>query len=81
MGYSTKGQIQSYLPDDTETTLYIRSGGHSLQDILDFAQSKWPGVSLENIQIESEKIHTDCLTYDQYDPADYTEYLVLTLLQ
>ena len=83
MGYTTKGEIQSYTPEDTETTLYVLSipGLYSLQDILDLAQSKWPGVSLEDIQIEPEHIHTNCLTYVLYDASDYTEYLVLTLRQ
>lgn len=82
MGHTTQGQIQSYTPDNTATTLYLRSGsGYSLQDLLELAKEKWPGEALEDVQVESEYIHTNCLTYDQYDASDYTEYLVLTLRQ
>lgn len=83
MGYSYRnnGQIKDFWPDDDENTIYRVSGSDSLQDLLTLAQEKWPGVSLEDIQITSEKIHTSCLTYDLYDSSDYTEFVILTRIK
>jgi hypothetical protein len=81
MGYTTRPgtEIVDYWPDNTDTELYIVSNsGYSLAAILDIAKEKWPDVSLENITIESEKIHTNCVYYDLYDPCDYTDFIILT---
>lgn len=78
MGYSYRngGQIKDYWPDDDENTIYLSSSCDSLQDLIELAQNKWPGISLSEIEITSEKIHTHCLTYDLYDPGDYTDFII-----
>lgn len=79
MGYSYRngGQIKDYWPDDDESTIYLSSSCDSLQDLIELAQNKWPGINLSEIEITAEKIHTHCLTYDLYDPGDYTEFIIL----
>lgn len=82
MGYGKRdGSIRTYWPDDTENTLHIDGGGlasaTSLKELLEKATEKWPGVSLDDITISAEHIHTDCLGYDLYDPGDYTEFIIL----
>jgi hypothetical protein len=83
MGYGTRnnGQIKTFWPDDTENDLYIASDfiSTSFQEILDRAKEKWgEELTLEEIMIEPEYIHTDCLTYDLHDPGDYTNFLHIT---
>ena len=63
-------------PKDDENTIYIR-GERSFQSILELIQDKWPGVSLEDIEISSEYIHVYCIGYDLYDPSDYINYTVI----
>ena len=80
MGYSYRnnGQIKDFWPDDDANTMYRLSGNDSLQEIIELAQEKWPGSSLEDITVSAEKIHTSCLTYDLYDPSDYTDFVIIT---
>jgi hypothetical protein len=74
MGYSKRGSITDFWPDDTDTEFYIARSS-SIADILSAVELKWPGVSLSNINIEAENIHTECLTYDLHDAGDYTDFL------
>lgn len=84
MGYGTRpnrlgGDIRTYWPDDTEDTMYIEGiTCPTLADLLNKAQEKWPGITPDKIQISGEKIHTDCLGYDLYDPTDWTDFIILT---
>lgn len=81
MGYSYRnnGQIKDYWPDDTDDTIYINADdGHDLASIASIVKAKWPHAKLEDISISSEYIHTECLTYDLYDPSDYTNFIILT---
>lgn len=84
MGYDTRPggcghTIRTYWPDSNEKTIYITASvGPSLADIINTAQKKWPGCSLNDIEISAEHIQTDCLSYDQYDSSDYTDFIVLT---
>lgn len=83
MGYGTRpgrgnNTINTFTPDDDENTIYLR-GEYSLEDLDRIAQDKWPGASMDDIQISTEYIQTDCLGHDQYDPSDYTCFLVLSL--
>ena len=81
MGYGIRDRsIRTYWPDDNEKTIYIAAAWQalSLQEIMDKAQEKWPGCSLSDISITAEYIHTDCLSYDQYDSSDYTNFIVIT---
>lgn len=67
MGYSTKGSIQKFWPDDTDTKFYIADSS-SFADILVRAQEKWgTDLDFDKLEIVSEYIHTDCLTFDTYD--------------
>ena len=71
-------QITDFRPDDTDTEMYIPSAfGTSLSELLERAKVKWPTATLDNIEITSEKIHTECLGYDRYDAGDYTDYIIL----
>lgn len=83
MGYGKRdGSIQTFWPDDTENRIYIDGGwmasGTSLQELMERAAEKWPGISPADITISAEHIHTDCLGYDLYDPGDYTEFIILS---
>lgn len=86
MGYGKRsgglgGDITTFWPDDTETEMHIEAGSWSpmfnLQELLDKAQEKWPGISLDQIQISASHVHTDCIGYDRYDAGDYTDFIVL----
>lgn len=84
MGYGTRGgslghTIRTFWPDDDENTIYIESDkSPSLEELMRLTDEKWPGVSWSNINISSEKIHTDCLGYDSYDSMDWTDFLIIT---
>ena len=81
MGYSIRPgtQIMDFWPDDDETTQYIASSyGPTLTDLLQHAKDKWgDDVTLDDIEVTAEKIHTYCIYYDLYDSGDYTDFLVL----
>jgi hypothetical protein len=83
MGYGTRPgtlghTIRTFWPDDTDTELYLDATQiWSLSDIHARIEDKWPGASSENILMSSEKIHTDCLGYDLYDPSDYTDFIII----
>lgn len=79
MGYSTRnnGLIKDYWPDDTDTEFYL-TGSHTIVEIVHIAREKWRGnINYEDIVIESENIHTSCLTYDCHDSSDYTQFIVI----
>lgn len=80
MGYTKRPgtKITDYLPDDTENTFYMLSDGCStLCDIFEKAQKKWPGITLDEIEIGAENIQTQCIGYDLYDSSDYSDFLVV----
>ena len=88
MGYGTRsGTIQTFEPDDTDTEFYLDcgmfgGGSYSLASLIQKAREKWgEDISLEDIEITPEYIHTDCLGYDRYDPTDYTNYLRISIPQ
>lgn len=79
MGYTYDGAIKNYWPDNSENTLYIQSS-RRLDDLLETAQEYFGDrYNPEKIFIEPVHIHTYCLTYDQYDPGDYTTFIMITL--
>ena len=83
MGYGTRnnGQIKTYWPDDTDTEMYLDAEQiWTKAEIQSRIDEKWPGVSSENIVMSAEYIHTDCLTYDLYDPMDYTTFIIIRRL-
>ncbi len=79
MGISKQGSITNFWPDDTDVLIHIASsGGISLSDLMRRVGDKWgEPVSLDDITITAEKIHTSCLTYDLHDPSDHTDFLVI----
>lgn len=79
MGYTTRGEITDFWPDDTESKIYILEGTDSLATLIDRAKDKWPNASLDKISIGAEKIHTNCIGYDLYDSSDYTMFLTMEL--
>lgn len=81
MAYGTRnnGQIRTFWPDDTDSKFYI-AAGESMEDLMLRIKAKWPDMNLSNlgdIQITTEYIQTDCLSYDRYDAGDYTCFLVI----
>lgn len=80
MPYSYNGSIKNFWPDDEEHVFYLESSSnYSLIQILDRVKDKWPDANLSDITIESESIHTNCLTYDSYVSSDHTDFIVITL--
>lgn len=81
MGYTIREGtgITDYWPDDDEDTIYRSTEGSiSMEEILEIAQEKWPGIDLKDIFVYAMHIHTHCLYYDCYDPGDYTNFIVIT---
>lgn len=77
MGYTWHRDIKDFWPDDTENEFYL-TGDSNLEHIIELAKEKFGAdISLDDISIRSEYIHTSCLTYDQYDPSDYTNFIVV----
>lgn len=69
-------------PQDDDKTIYLENHlgmGVSLAYIIEKVKEKWPNVEMENIDIEAEHRHVTCLTYDQYDPTDYQDYIIIKL--
>ena len=81
MGYGTRanGTIKTFTPDNDENTIYLSASilDYTLQEIIELIQEKWPDCSFDDITIEAEHIHTDCLGYDLYDSGDYTDYIII----
>lgn len=71
--------IKDYWPDNDENTLYL-SGSCTLSDVLNAAKEHFGDRYDEDfITIEAEHIHTSCLTYDLYDPSDFTDFIIVSL--
>lgn len=82
MGYSTRPgtSIRDFWPDNTSTTLYIASTEISLTDLLKGIRNHFgEDVDFDRLTISSENIHTSCITYDLYDPLDWTDFIVVQL--
>lgn len=76
--YTARNGTRSFEPDDTDTEFYIATGGCSvdLGLVLERARDKWgQDIVIEDLRLQAEHIHTDCLGYDRYDPGDYTDYI------
>lgn len=70
-------------PEDDKGTLYISCGMSSFEidfmDMLDRIKSHFgEEISLEELDITAEYIHTRCIGYDQFDSSDYDNYIVIT---
>lgn len=66
-------------PENTETTLYIRSGYNlTLAELIEYARLHFKDdVDLDTLTITAEHIHTRCIGYDLYDGSDWDEYIVI----
>jgi len=79
MGYSQRGEITDFSPDDTDKVMYIVSCTiFSMEELINRIKEKWPNTSMADIEISAEYIQTQCLYYDRYDSGDYTNYIVIT---
>ncbi|MBI4992055.1 MAG: hypothetical protein HZB99_02450 [Candidatus Harrisonbacteria bacterium] len=67
-------------PKDTKDTLYIESSYNSINlgELWGKIQLKWPSITMKELEITAEHIHTDHLSYDLYDSSDYTNFLCIT---
>jgi len=72
-----KGEIKEFRPADTDTEFYLHTSAN-IEDILLAIKLKWPKISLGDVEISAEHIHTRCLTYDLYDSGDYTDFLKIS---
>lgn len=82
MGYSTRnnGQIKDFQPDNDENTLYV-AGSMTFEELSEAIIAHFGDVTPDQITIESEYIHTSCITYDLYDPGDYTNFIIIRKTQ
>lgn len=76
--YEKDGGATNCFPENDETTLWIHSG-KTLQELIEAAQEKWPGVKFEDISIDTVHHHQYCIYYDQHDSSDYVDYFVLSV--
>lgn len=83
MGEYHSDNIRCFTPDNTPTRLYIEGGyGISLDEILDRARDHFGRqVTIEDLELSAEHIHTRCLGFDAYDPTDWTDYLIIDLIE
>ena len=79
MGYSQRGQITDFTPDNDANTLYIYANdGDTLAELLERAKAHFgQDISLEELNIRAEKIHTRCIYYDLHDASDWDNYIVI----
>lgn len=80
MGYSIRnnGLIKDFWPDDTHNSFYMVEAA-SLSLIMELAKDKFgPDITVDDLIITPEHIHTNCLTYDLHDPGDYTNFLCIS---
>lgn len=81
MGYTYRnnGQIQDFWPDNTPTKMYF-SGSSNLSCVLNDAKDHFgENFNLAKISISSEHIHTYARTFDLFDIADWTTFIVLEI--
>lgn len=71
--YRNNGTIKDYWPDNTDSEMYFE-GDSPLDAVVSIIEEKFG--SLQDVTISAEYIHTRCLTYDMYDPFDYTCFIV-----
>lgn len=79
MGYSYRnnGGIKDYWPDNDKDTLYLE--GRLVSTLLESIREHFgEAVDFDILDISPECIQTYHLTYDLYDPNDYTKFLVIT---
>lgn len=73
--------LEEYLhPKETEDTIYLSGGleGYPYDELLEFAQTKWPDIKPNQIQVSAEYHQIRCFGHDLHDPEDYQNFVVLT---
>ncbi len=68
-------------PVSTPDTLYVRSdlvAAPTLGDIVDKARKHFGIDDVSELTIVSENIQIRCFGHDQYDDADWRQYLMIT---
>jgi hypothetical protein len=68
------------LPKDTDNKIHIEEYlVQNINDLIIFAQEKWgEDVDISKVSVIFEEIQVKCFGYDQYDPADYIKYFILS---
>jgi len=72
--------MKTNYPEDDENTIYLQANYScfTLSQILSSARHKWGAeIDLNNISINPEYRHVECLGYDRYDAGDYINYIVI----
>ena len=79
MGYTNRGSITDFWPDDTDTKMYIENyKANSIICLIEKAKEKWgENIDLSQLVVQAENIHTECIYYDLHDSSDYTDFIVL----
>ena len=66
-------------PVDTENDMWLYGSGISLSEIIEKVNEKWPGVSLEDVEIVSVNHHQYAISYDLHDSTDYVQYIYVSI--
>lgn len=68
------------LPKDTDNKIHIEEYlVQNINDLIIYAQEKWgEDVDISKVSVIFEEIQVKCFGYDQYDPADYIKYFILS---
>ena len=68
------------LPKDTDNKIHIEEYLiQNINDLIIYAQEKWgEDVDISKVSVIFEEIQVKCFGYDQYDPADYIKYFILS---
>jgi hypothetical protein len=70
----------NYWPDNDENTLYIADNENSLDELISIAKMYFGDrYDPSKILISFQNIHTKCITYDLYDPDDWTDFTIISL--
>lgn len=71
---------RNYWPENDENTLYITENELTLEELCVYAKDYFgERYDIRKITISFEKIHTSCIDYDLYDPADWTDFTIISL--
>lgn len=73
-------EIYDDYPENDENTLYLLSNRKmNFSDVLSNIEDHFGRcVDFSELEIESAKLHTRCVTYDLYDPTDWDEYIIIS---
>lgn len=79
MGYTTRPgtEITDFWPDDGPDHFWLMSDSqNNIAAIIEMARERWgQDINLNDILIESRRIHTECIYYDLHDPGDWTDFI------